>query len=324
MRSQKLFALKGEARGAARLVYEGGGGTLSVDIAPRGAEECEAWLVPMKGQLLRAPLGPTMTAAVPPNAAEAAGVFISRAGKIIASGSNGLPRADMESAALRVQLALAHDAKKARLAEQKPADAPEKPKTPPAAATPPPNAETPKEAKPPDVPVRENQTEVRIRYAPPSEPAAQPNEEHAAVKSSVITAKQRAETRENIVMASRAHTTPFPHIQSDDMARLREERAKRAVREALVDPKVKSEAAQSILSMANRLFYPTHEEDTPNAFIEKEAAAQKPTTPAPGQGVKRSMNRMGTPVPPAQKNGAYPPARPGNRRAPRGRFNRPR
>lgn len=318
MRSQKLFALKGEARGAARLVYEGGDGMLSVDIAPRGAEECEAWLVPMKGQLLRAPLGPTMTAVVPPNAAEAAGVFISRAGKIIASGSNGLPRADMESAALRVQLALAHDAKKARLAEEKPADAPEKRETPP-------KAEAPKVAKPPDAPARENQTEVRIRYAPPLEPAAQPDEEHAAVNRSVTdTAQQRAQARENIVMASRAHATPFPHIQSDDMARLREERAKRAVREALVDPKVKSEAAQSILSMANRLFYPTHEEDAPNAFIEKEAAAQKPTTPAPGQGVKRSMNRMGTPVPPAQKNGAYPPARPGNRRAPRGRFNRPR
>lgn len=142
MKTQKLFALTGTARGAARLTLDENGGTLAVELAGyRGA--CEAWLVLQGGALLHAPLGPAMRAAVPAKARDAAGVFLSSGGAIIARGGNGLSAAQMDAASLRVL---------AQLAQRK------KETAPPELQTLPPRAEqaAPAQAAPPQQASKEN------------------------------------------------------------------------------------------------------------------------------------------------------------------------
>ena len=119
MKTQKLFALTGTARGAARLTLDENGGTLAVELAGyRGA--CEAWLVLQGGALLHAPLGPAMRAAVPAKARDAAGVFLSSEGAIIARGGNGLSAAQMDAASLGVLAQLAQRKKETAPPEPQP------------------------------------------------------------------------------------------------------------------------------------------------------------------------------------------------------------
>ncbi|HOS18414.1 MAG TPA: hypothetical protein PK438_03935, partial [Clostridia bacterium] len=170
MPNRKLFALQGEARGAARLSYEGSSGALAVELLPRGDGEYVAWLVHGAGALLRAPLGPAMTASLPANAKDASGVLVSRAGKIVASGFSGLTRAQMEAAALRVQLALAQESgpkpPAARQRAEEPVRAAE------AAAVPEPEAVSPKpaQARPPQA---QDQTQAQRERIVPASRAAQ-------------------------------------------------------------------------------------------------------------------------------------------------------
>jgi hypothetical protein len=278
-----LFALRGEARGAARLSHEGSSGALVVELVPREGGEYEAWLVRNAGAVLRAPLGPAMTASLPADAKDASGVFVSRAGKIVASGFSGLTRAEMEAAALRVQLALAQGS------GNKPAAVPVRPVEPvrvrePEAASP----------KPAGTPQPQAQS-----YAPPQA------------------------RRENIVPASRASQMPFSSPAGTNRAAGREERAERLMREALRMPEVKSEAALSIVSAANRLFTPSGRDNAENAYIEKGANGQKPAPNAPGYGVRRSVKNARAPMPPAGRHGIYPSVT-RSRRQPRGRPGGPR
>lgn len=289
MRNQKLFALTGSVRGAARLVYgESGGGTLAVELSPRGTGdygEYDAWLAAPSEPLLRASLGPAMTAAMPAAAINASGLFISREGKIIASGSSGLSRADMESAALRVQLSLAHDTKAAetkRSAEEKSAGIPEV---------------VQKEAQP-------------VSVAEPKEP---PQSAQSAGNDGRAT-----------IPANRASGSPFSGMPDGWQKQLRDERAERLVREASVGPELRSRAAMTISTTASRLFSPTDADYAESAFIEQGANTRMPRAGNANQGIKRSMANAGKPVPPAQKNGVYPPAGGMCRRTPRGRFGKPR
>lgn len=291
MPNRKLFALQGEARGAARLSYEGSSGALAVELLPRGDGEYVAWLVHGAGALLRAPLGPAMTASLPANAKDASGVLVSRAGKIVASGFSGLTRAQMEAAALRVQLALAQGSgpkpPAARQRAEEPVRAAE------AAAAPEPEAVSPKpaQARPPQA---QGQTQAQTQAQ-----------------------------RERIVPASRAAETPFSSPAGANRSIKREERAERLMREALRMPDVKSEAALSIVSMANRLFTPSGKEGAETAYVEKGAGTQKPAPSTQGYGVRRSVRNARAPFPPAGRHGVYPSVS-RNARQPRGRSGRPR
>lgn len=291
MKNQKLFALQGEVRGAAKLVCEGAAGTLAVELSPRPGGEYEAWLVPSSGALLRAPLGPAMSAALPAQAKNAAGVFISRAGKIVASGASGLTRLQMEAAALRVQLALT-EAAKAKAA---------------------PEARLPE----PTVPVGQESAAPVRREVPPPSP-----EKPIQAQKTQDSAKSREQR--NTVPASRAGDTSFSSPAAAMSAKMREERAERLMREALRVPEVKSEAALSIVSMANRLFTPTGRDDGETAYVEKGANTQKPASSTPGYGVRRSVKNMRSPVPPSGRHGAYPPASRAHPGRSRGRSGRPR
>ena len=277
MQNRKLFALQGAARGAARLSHEGSSGALVVELVPREVGEYEAWLVRSAGAVLCAPLGPAMTASLPADAKDASGVFVSRAGKIVASGFSGLTRAEMEAAALRVQLALAqggeprlsampvHPFEPARIQE-------------PEAASPKPAVAPQPQAQP---------------YAPPQT------------------------RRESTIPANRAAQTPFAFPAGMNRAIGREERAERLMHEALRMPEVKSEAALSIVSTANRLFAPLGRDSADSAYVEKGANGQKPAPNAPGYGIRRNVKNARAPMPPAGRHGIYPSVM-RNRRQPRG------
>lgn len=293
MRSQKLFALQGEVRGAARLVYGDMGGTLAVELVPRGAGECEAWLIAGRGPVFHAPLGPAMTASVPANLPDAAGVFISRAGRIVASGSSGLPRADMEAAALRVQLALAE------------------------------RANSPREAAGTEAPPRAADAGTNANAAVKPETAA---DAKPAANAEAAPAHKTppAAGRKNTIPAHTVAKTPFsvPSVQAP--VESRDAHAARVLREAHAGPAVKSEAALSIVSMANRLFNPREAEEAEHAFVQSRAPVQKPSQQGAGPGMKRNMVNARQPMQPARKNAPVPPFGPPRSKGPRNRSGRPR
>jgi hypothetical protein len=290
MRNRKLFALNGEARGAARLEYEDIGGTLAVELAPRGAGEYEAWLVPPKGPLLRAALGPAMTAAVPAAAKDASGVFVTGAGRIVAGGGIGLTRADMESAALRVQLALAEGRRAAELRKKEHV-----------------------QPEPPEV------QQTRTKETPEAEAAV-------SVQSEAVPERERpaAPLARETIPASRVAESRFGETPDARLRRMREERAAQIVREASAGPEVKSRAAMSIASAANRLFYPTEADYAQTSYAEPKAAVQRPVPNNAGQSVRRNMANAKKPMQPAQRGGAYPPMNRQRSRMPRGRSGGPR
>ncbi len=302
MRSQKLFALQGEVRGAARLVYGDMGGTLAVELVPREADGYEAWLIAGRGPVFHALLGPAMTASVPANLPDAAGVFISRAGRIIASGNSGLPRADMEAAALRVQLALAESAK------------------------------IPREAAGTEAPPRaaDAGTNANAAVKPEATADAKPAANAAAAPAHKT---PPAAGRKNTIPAHTVAKTPFsvPSVQAPVESRdahaarvLRDAHAARVLREAHAGPAVKSEAALSIVSTANRLFNPREAEESQNAFVQGRAPVQKPSQQGAGPGMKRNMANARQPMQPARKNAPVPPFGPPRSKGPRNRSGRPR
>lgn len=295
MRNRKLFALNGEARGAARLEYEDIGGTLAVELAPRGAGEYEAWLVPPKGPLLRGVLGSAMTIAVPAAAKDASGVFVTGAGRIVASGGIGLTRAEMESAALRVQLALA-EGRRVKEPREREQVQPE-----------PPGARQTRIQEAPEA--EENQAEAAV----PTEAGTVPERERPAAPP----------VRETIP-ASRVAESLFGEMPDVRLRRMREERAAQIVREASAGPELKSRAAMSIASAANRLFYPAEADYAQTSYAEPKAAVQRPVPNNAGQGVRRNMANAKKPMQPAQRGGAYPPANRQRSRMPRGRSGGPR
>ena len=226
MGCSKLFALRGEARGAARLDCEKAGGTLAVAFTPRGDETYEAWLVTPKGPLLRAPLGASLTAAVPADAKDACGVFVTGAGRIVAGGGSGLSRAEMESATLRVQLALSESARPAQRARE---------------------IETAQEIEKTQAveTAREAEKEAAAQTEPAAQAAAPPEREQTAAHSARVT-----------IPASRVAETIFAEMPDAWRRQVREQRAAQIVREASPGPPLKSRAAMSIASSANRLFFP--------------------------------------------------------------------
>ena len=275
MKSQKLFALTGVVRGAARVVYEDIGGTLAVELSPRGAGEYEAWLAARTGPLLRAPLGAAMTAHLPAGVKEVDCVFITDAGRIVASGGNGFSRAQMESAALRVQLTLAQSAQAQRTA-QPPQPAP-----------------------------------AQVEQLLPPDTADVPEEDALPVAKVTIP-------------ASKAADFPLEGLPDAWRKREREERALRMVRDASVDPQLRSEAAMSILSMANSLYHPVRADDAQVSYVEQNASVRKSVPINADRSVRPSMAHSGKPMQPAQRNGAYPPANPQRSRGSRGRTGRSR
>lgn len=310
MKSQTLFALTGEARGAARLVYDKEGGTLAVEIAARGAGDCEAWLVPRHGALFRAPLGPAMSAAVPAQAKGAAGIFIASAGKIIASGGNGLTKADMETAALRVQLALAGAKKEppAPEAQKPPAPKRELRSLEPVWEEPAPKRETrtPEPEQAPEAPAAPE------RQACESAPPRAARYEASAPDARAAFAQ--TQTQKPPIPAGRASDSPETPAHCP-----KEERAKRLMRDASSGPAVQSEAARSIVSMANSLFHPPGEEERAFAYVE--APAPKQAQGAQGtqgaQGMRQNLSNARAPMPGATKHAAQPPFNQPRRRGPR-------
>ncbi len=281
MKSQTLFALNGEARGAARLMHDGESGTLAVEIAARATEDCEAWLVPRCGALLRAPLGPAMRAAVPAQAKGAAGIFIASGGKIISSGGNGLTKADMESAALRVQLALASARKEAPV---------------PAAHEPP----APKKDLRSLEPAWEDPAPLREQRAP--EPAGEPDARAAFAQT---------QTHASPIPANGASRSCPPPAQRPD-----EQSAERLLREAGTGPAVRSEAARSIVSLANSLFHPPAQEEHEFAYVQAPAVTQAQRTPG-AQGMRQSLSNAQPPMQSAPQHGAQQPFNRQRRRSPR-------
>ncbi len=294
MGCSKLFALRGEARGAARLDCEKAGGTLAVAFTPRGDETYEAWLVTPKGPLLRAPLGASLTAAVPADAKDACGVFVTGAGRIVAGGGSGLSRAEMESATLRVQLALSESARPAQRARE--IETAQEIETTQAVET-----------------AREAEKEAAAQTEPAAQAAAPPEREQTAAHSARVT-----------IPASRVAETTFAEMPDAWRRHVREQRAAQIVREASPGPPLKSRAAMSIASSANRLFFPANAGDAQTAYAEPRAAAQKPAANNAGQGVRRSMANAQKPMQPMRPGGAYEPANRQQPRNPRGRSGRPR
>ncbi len=113
MRMQKLFAMKGQCRGAARAVSEGRGSRLTVEIYP-AVRDARIYASSVSGALNSGKLTAATGASlgdIPPE--DIGAVFVTEGGRIVASGANGVTACQFEAAALKVRLALAKETDKA-------------------------------------------------------------------------------------------------------------------------------------------------------------------------------------------------------------------